>query len=187
MCQQPRPGTRRGRRRRPRTLLLHDQLFLGRESELGGRPLGGRVDVSGPSIFSHWDAWHPARSTLPERFSGRLPRGKSRHAHFSCTWAGVILDLCQRGLVQMALMVTVGLSGYLRPSEMFNFQGGDIQAPGPGVTTHSSLLLFPEERSGAAKLAQATTACFWTCRGCMESSPCWLVSIGRVRAADQNV
>ena len=29
----------------------------------------------------------------------------------------------------MALMITVGLSGYLCPSEMFNVQGGDIQAP----------------------------------------------------------
>ena len=51
---EPRPGTRRQRRHRPRTLLLCDQLFSGRENELGGRPFNSGVDVSGPSIFSYW-------------------------------------------------------------------------------------------------------------------------------------
>ena len=56
---QPRPGTRRGRRRRPRTLLFHDQLFFcGRESELGGGPFYSGADVSGPAIFSHLHEWH---------------------------------------------------------------------------------------------------------------------------------
>ena len=35
--------------------------------------------------------------------------GKSKQSHALCTWAGVILDLCQRGLVQMSLKITVGL------------------------------------------------------------------------------
>ena len=37
-----------------------------------------------------------------------------------CTRAGVRLDLCQRGLVQMALMIPVCPSWNLLPSEMFN-------------------------------------------------------------------
>ena len=62
------------------------------------------------------------------------------------------LDTCQRGLVQISLMITVGLSGFLRPSEMFDLQGGDIQAPALGITTHDSLLLFPEERPPRSKV-----------------------------------
>ena len=66
--------------------------------------------------------------------------------------AGAMVDLCQRGLVQKSLMITVGPSGYLRPSEMFNLQGGDIQAPALGITTHFSLLLFQEERLHRSKV-----------------------------------
>ena len=66
--------------------------------------------------------------------------------------AGVMVDLCQRGLVQLSLVITVGLSGYLRPIEMFSLQGVEIQAPALGITTHNSLLLLQEERPQRSKV-----------------------------------
>ena len=70
MGRQPRPGTRRGRRHRPRTLLLHDELASGMEHELGGAPFDSWIDVSGSSIFSHGHAWHPTESTLRKAAPG---------------------------------------------------------------------------------------------------------------------
>ena len=67
----------------------------------------------------------------------------------------MILDFCQRGLVQMSLMIAVGLSGYLRVSEMFNLQGGDEKAPSLGITAHHSLLLFPEQHPQRCKVGKS--------------------------------
>ena len=92
-------------------------------------------------------------------------RGKSRHAKPSRTWAGVILDLYQRGTVQMPLMITVRLKEYLRPSEMFNLQGGDTGTSAGNHVTLQSVVFCPKYVSSAPKLTQATAACSWTLRG----------------------
>ena len=53
----------------------------------------------------------------------------------------------------MLLMIEVGLSGYLRPSEMFNLQGGVIQAG--NHDTLQPFRCFPKNVPSAPKLAQA--------------------------------
>ena len=65
---QSRPDTRRGRRHRPYTLLLYDELFLGIEDELDDWPRDSEIDNSGSSIFLHWHAWRTADFTLSEGF-----------------------------------------------------------------------------------------------------------------------
>ena len=104
ICQmggRPIPRTRRGRRRRPCTLLLYDRLFLRRKDELGSGAVDLGIDVSGPAIFSHGHAWHPSSSTL----SSRIPPGGSWKVAAStplCAWDGVILDLRQRSFAPMS-------------------------------------------------------------------------------------
>ena len=106
------------------------KLFVGK----GGRRFQKGIDVSGPSVFSHWDAWHSAGSALsewlPESSMGWIDTGSVS------TRVGANVNDDD----------SVGLSGYLRPSEMYNLQGGDIQAPALGMTTQCSLLRFPKAR-----------------------------------------
>ena len=83
---------------------------------------GSGIDVSGSSIFSHCHAWHPAGSALSEK----------------------VLERSSWKIETSTPFVYVG--------KMFNLQGGDIQAPVLGITTHCSLLLYPEERPQRSKV-----------------------------------
>ena len=114
--------------------------------ELVGGPFNSWIDVSGPSIFSHSHVWHHACSTLPEGFL------ESSYWKIKICTPSVHMGWSDAGSVPMRLGANVTddyspeLSGHPRLSDMFNLQGDDMQAPALGITTHYSLLLFPEER-----------------------------------------
>ena len=66
-------------------------------------------------------------------------------------WAAMAWKLAQAGQWQMALYVLLLVTTYMRPGEGLQLRRGDLVPPAPGILTHWSILLFPQERVAASK------------------------------------
>ena len=79
----PRPGTRRGRRHRPHTLLLYDQLFLGRENERGGLVDSGIMFLD-PRFSGTGTRGIPRALRCLKGFWKQLLENRERHTLHAC-------------------------------------------------------------------------------------------------------
>ena len=137
-----------------------------------GRPLDGGVDVPGPSVSRTGTRGIPQALRFLKGFRKASP-GTPRQAHLFCTWPRLILDLCQRGVVQNVP------DDHSRTQRVFASERNDQSArwrnTGASAGNHDTLqsFLFPADVSSALTMVQATTACFSSRRGRKKSSPRW--------------
>ena len=82
----------------------------------------------------------------------RLCPSRSRRPHPKQTWFALATDLAGRGLLQMALLALMGLSGYFRPHEVYGLSRRCLVPPQDGITEHWSVLLFPLEDGVTSKV-----------------------------------
>ena len=64
-------------------------------------------------------------------------------------------NLCQRGLVLMAILTLVSVDGYLRPCDAFPLTAGQLLPPAVGVSPHWALLLHPSESGEVGKTGES--------------------------------
>ena len=81
----------------------------------------------------------------------RLAPGRSRQPVPWAVWCGLSVWMAQQGETQMAIAVLLGVTCYLRPSELVNLQKMSLVAPAQDITAHWSLLLFPQEAEKTSK------------------------------------
>ena len=82
----------------------------------------------------------------------RSAPSRSRVAFPFCVWAGIIWDLCFRGLWIMGIYLLWMLITYSRPAEPLQVRRRDLCRPVAGASPVWTVVLFPAERSLRSKV-----------------------------------
>ncbi|CAK0810365.1 unnamed protein product, partial [Prorocentrum cordatum] len=85
----------------------------------------------------------------------RLTPGRSRKPAPLPVWCGIAVEFARRGMLAMGLAVMIGVSCYLRPSELLNLTSDNLVAPASPVSQYWSLLLHPSEGEKRSKTGDA--------------------------------
>jgi len=85
----------------------------------------------------------------------RLSPGRSRCPAPWAVWCGMAVWMAERGHVLMGMATLLGVTCFLRPSEMMGIRRVGLQRPSSSICAHWCLLLFPEEFEERSKTRSA--------------------------------